>query len=245
MLSQAILDDRRADALVRALAESAKEFSPSISAAHDVDCFCRVVSNEFHKHLGDEARGLDQIPERIRASGLVPGEVLREILTRGADAVAGLAGRLGVDPSVFAVFATYWVRPFVRLAATTGAHTDTPATPATCPTCGAPPSLSKLRHEDGARLLWCAMCDTDWRVARLACPFCENNDAASLDFFEVEGEPRLHVDTCARCRRYIKVIDERRVEERPVSYDSFLWSSALYDILAEKRGLKTTSQEAL
>ena len=78
-----------------------------------------------------------------------------------------------------------------------------------CPVCGGSPDFAYLEKEQGARWLVCSRCDAQWPFYRLACPYCGNQEHASLAFFtDDKGLYRLHV--CDKCRRYIKAIDLRK-----------------------------------
>lgn len=80
-----------------------------------------------------------------------------------------------------------------------------------CPICGGGPDLAYLEKEVGERRLVCSRCDADWSYPRLRCPYCRNQEQASLSFFEDEGGLyRLY--TCNRCKCYLKVIDLRKTE---------------------------------
>jgi len=75
-----------------------------------------------------------------------------------------------------------------------------------CYVCGAPAALGELR-EDGARHLRCLQCGAVWRVPRLRCPSCGNEDHATLSTLSEEGRRGTRrVEACERCRRYVKVI---------------------------------------
>lgn len=75
-----------------------------------------------------------------------------------------------------------------------------------CPTCGSPPAMGALVPvADGrARQLACGCCGTRWGYARVACPFCGNEDADRLALLELEEEPSLRLDLCERCKGYVK-----------------------------------------
>lgn len=81
-----------------------------------------------------------------------------------------------------------------------------------CPVCGGSPDFSFLDKERGARWLLCSRCDSQWLFKRLECPFCGNDDHKSLAYFtDDHGVYRLY--TCEQCRRYIKAIDLRQIQE--------------------------------
>jgi FdhE protein len=77
---------------------------------------------------------------------------------------------------------------------------------ASCFLCGAGAALGELRA-DGGRHLRCGQCGASWRVRRLQCPSCGNEDHASLcTLYEEEDLATRRVEACDRCRRYLKVI---------------------------------------
>ncbi|MEA3427627.1 MAG: formate dehydrogenase accessory protein FdhE [Thermodesulfobacteriota bacterium] len=80
-----------------------------------------------------------------------------------------------------------------------------------CPICGSPPGLSMFQGE-GERFLVCAFCWHKWSSKRLYCPFCDNTDTKTLNYFFSEDEKEYRVDLCDKCKKYIKTIDTRKTE---------------------------------
>ncbi len=80
-----------------------------------------------------------------------------------------------------------------------------------CPICGSPPGLSMFQGE-GERFLLCAFCWHKWSSRRLYCPFCDNTDTKTLNYFFSEDEKEYRVDLCNKCKKYIKTIDTRKTE---------------------------------
>jgi len=74
-----------------------------------------------------------------------------------------------------------------------------------CPVCGSMPELSTF-EENGKRFLVCGFCSHKWSSKRIYCPFCENTDHETLQYFEIEGEEEYRVDVCDKCKRYIKTV---------------------------------------
>ncbi len=114
-----------------------------------------------------------------------------------------------------------------------------------CPLCGSFPAMEKLRRDDGKRILWCALCSTEWPFKRIMCPFCGNEDHNSLRYFFTEGDSSsektpLRVDVCDKCKKYIKTIDEREMPENETPDFSKENINTLYlDILAQKDGYQS------
>jgi FdhE protein len=107
--------------------------------------------------------------------------------------------------------------------------------PPDCPTCGASPVLAQLVFQEGfgQRQLCCGPCGTRWAYARLGCPFCGNDDPETLEALEIEGEPRLRLDTCSACHGYLKTYVGQGEEALFLSD----WASLHLDVLARERGL--------
>lgn len=82
-----------------------------------------------------------------------------------------------------------------------------------CPVCRSHPAMAYLRKDDGKRILWCQFCGTEWSFMRIKCPFCSNEDQDSLRYFFTDEKSPYRVYVCDKCKRYIKTIDQRKVEE--------------------------------
>ncbi len=78
-----------------------------------------------------------------------------------------------------------------------------------CPVCGSMPGLSTF-EENGKRYLVCGFCTHKWESKRIYCPFCENTDHETLQYFDIEGEEEYRVDVCDKCKKYIKTIDVKK-----------------------------------
>lgn len=105
-----------------------------------------------------------------------------------------------------------------------------------CPICGSQPSLSLLKEEEGKRYLLCSYCGYQWRTDRLICPFCNNKEQDSLNYFYGEGEEAHRIDLCEKCHQYMKTIDMRRIENSdPILEDL---ATLHLDILASKKGYR-------
>jgi FdhE protein len=102
-----------------------------------------------------------------------------------------------------------------------------------CPTCGAKPLLSRLTEQgDGKqRSLVCSLCATHWKVRRLGCPHCGNEEEESLEIFELEEQPELRLEVCNLCRGYLKTwVGE--LASAPFFSD---WSTLHLDAMAAER----------
>jgi FdhE protein len=104
-----------------------------------------------------------------------------------------------------------------------------------CPVCGKEPKIGELREEDGKRFLFCSQCGTEWNFFRIKCPFCGNEEQKTLSYFTVEEDERYRVDVCDRCKRYIKTIDFRNMQEEP-NLDLEDIATIHLDMLANEEG---------
>jgi len=81
-----------------------------------------------------------------------------------------------------------------------------------CPTCGSLPAMGRLEKEVGQRFLWCSVCNSQWQFHRLQCPFCLNADQTRLRYFFTDEASPYRVDVCDNCLRYLKTVDDRKLE---------------------------------
>lgn len=105
----------------------------------------------------------------------------------------------------------------------------------TCPVCGSLPLIGRITTKEGARRLTCAFCHTEYRVPRIACPYCGENKQEKLHFFDSPEEPGYRVETCKSCKMYIKTVDFRDLDRISLPLLDDLESLAM-DILARQEG---------
>ncbi len=104
-----------------------------------------------------------------------------------------------------------------------------------CPLCGSLPLLGELRDKEGFKYMTCSFCSHAYRVPRLSCTFCGEDDSEKLVFFTVDEEPGYRVEVCKSCSRYVKVADFRKLDRQTMPLLDDLESLAL-DILAAREG---------
>jgi FdhE protein len=80
-----------------------------------------------------------------------------------------------------------------------------------CPVCGNSPNLASL-DQDGGQHLHCSFCRHEWKSGRMGCVFCKNNEKDMQHYFFNEEEKEYRVKVCDHCRRFIKVVDLRRMD---------------------------------
>lgn len=103
-----------------------------------------------------------------------------------------------------------------------------------CPICGSYPQMSLLKGK-GQRFYLCSFCGFEWPGERLKCPFCENTEHESLHYYFAEEQKTYRIDTCDKCKRYIKTIDARELDHEPdLTLEDI--TTVHLDILAAKNG---------
>jgi len=105
-----------------------------------------------------------------------------------------------------------------------------------CPVCGGSPDLAFLDEEIGARRLACSRCNSQWRYARIGCPFCGADDPDQIAYYPSDDEVyRLYV--CQACRRYLKTKDLRRAGG-PVWVEVERITTVAMDVAARQEGYR-------
>ncbi len=111
-----------------------------------------------------------------------------------------------------------------------------------CPICGADARLGELRGNEQAKYLRCTRCGADWRVRRVRCVHCGNDDPDLLGYLYPEGQREtLRVDTCDHCHGYLKVL----IAFAPTAPEMLLVEDlgTLYlDLIAQERGYTRSPQ---
>jgi FdhE protein len=105
-----------------------------------------------------------------------------------------------------------------------------------CPICGSKPIIAELIGAERKKFLVCSCCGYEWRFNRIRCPFCDNEQAEAFKFFYTENEGKAYrVETCQKCKKYIKTVDTEELEEEIIPAVEDMGTLHL-DILAKKEG---------
>lgn len=113
----------------------------------------------------------------------------------------------------------------------------------TCPICGSLPLISSLKEKEGFRHATCSFCRHEYRIKRIGCPVCGEEEQKKLTFFTVDEEPGFRVDVCDSCKTYIKTIDFRDLDRIAVPVFDDLDSLAL-DYVAAGQGYRRATLSA-
>jgi len=141
-------------------------------------------------------------------------ELISKTVSQDADYLKGLSENTGVDENTLKFIAITLARPLFELAAdqVKEALSQDLWWKNYCPTCGSEPFMAKIRKGDNMRLLGCSLCGTEWQYDRARCPFCGNEDQKSIKFFFYHDQSPHRLYACDKCKRYIKCVDERKME---------------------------------
>jgi FdhE protein len=206
--------------------------------------------------FGIDIRAAEKLLDRICRAAVRSGEKLSaagEALIRAMNKRDGLADLLtdvlhdqdriretarneGLSPDMLSLLLYLAIKPSVETGSLklTGHLTEDHDYRTYCPVCGSGPIVGEL-DVDGKRWFHCGFCWCRWPVLRMGCPFCNNRDASSLEYFYADDEPEYRVDSCGRCGRYLKVIDVRKLDR--LFYPPLEQVVTLHlDMLAAKKG---------
>jgi len=191
---------------------------------------CRVA-REANPHLFEQVGKIEETLARERRD---LRNLLAEAVKEGR--AERIADQLGFDKKVFVYLVESSVKPSVEagMEQLSKQLKPDPWSKGICPVCGSCPSLSLLQGETGKRFLLCSFCGYRWSIERLICPSCGNMDPQSLGYFHTEGEEFCRIDTCEKCRHYIKTFDLRKMETPDVLLEDL--ATLHLDLLASRKG---------
>jgi len=194
----------------------------------------------FLEMLLEEQEGLGEAAKIIKA-GIEAGELstadtFTAFLKEDEPFFFAWAEKMPQAPRTLVFLAQAALTPGIEVAAEKlGTHItlDTPWKHGHCPICGSLPLIGELRDKEGFKYLTCSFCHTAYRVPRLLCPFCLEEEAGKLEFFQAKEEPGIRVDTCRTCNMYIKITDFRKMDRNSLPLMDDLESLPL-DIRAQR-----------
>lgn len=208
-------------------------------------------------------RGAESGPPRMRldrlpVDELVPlfADFLARAVDLGTDLMKRDAGALSGTPGAgwLALFGAaltsndsdedppFHVRAFLQPVATTLAAAIGEgignARGGRCFSCGGAPAVGALQdlpNALGSRSVFCSVCGSAWRLPRLLCVRCGEDDAAKLTVHTAESLPWVRLDECKTCHRYLKTIDLRQRGNAVPLVDDL--ATLELDLWARERGL--------
>ena len=210
-----------------------EDFSLDIEASAGLfQALCKI-SKEANLHMAEQEEKIQTMIEKKKID-------LKKLLKEGLkeERIEKVADEFGLDKEVLLFLVQNSIRPSIeagreQLRSEVNSETWLKGY---CPICGSLPSLSLLKEEVGKRYLLCSYCGYQWRTDRISCPFCNNKEQGSLQYFYGEGEETYRIDLCDKCHQYIKMIDLRNVGESDFILEDL--ATLHLDILASQKGYK-------
>jgi FdhE protein len=189
----------------------------------------RLAASPLPARLGESVTA---IRDRLKGT---PGED-RAVVSRMLEGVAEPGGEAGLTRHLAWSAVAAVLGPAIQAFEAVPEADEPRWTHSTCPTCGALPVVAELvpRGEGRARRFACGLCRTRWGYKRIGCPYCQNDDPARIDLFEIEGETMLRLDTCGECKGYVKTVKDEAAP--PFLADD--WSTVHVDVLASAKGYR-------
>ncbi|MFC1834788.1 formate dehydrogenase accessory protein FdhE [Thermodesulfobacteriota bacterium] len=184
--------------------------------------------------IKDELAGVGDALE----SGKFDPDAGAESLLKSQEAVLEkIAADLRVTPQVFSFVMRQLVKPFVEKRAESIGPLPAELfwVKGYCPICGSWPSMAFLTGEGGQRWLRCSFCSYEWRFMKTQCPFCDNEDFETMEYFYSEDRKSERVDVCHNCGKYLVTVDLRESPGDLVLNVAALGMVYL-DILAQEKG---------
>lgn len=163
---------------------------------------------------GDMASTAQTVLKAIEEDKFDQSELFAGLLNEDDAFFENTAKKLEVEKKDLAFIAYTSLKPSLSMCAeqlSAYMDKDKPWEKGYCPICGSQPGLSMFQGE-GERFLFCGFCWHKWASNRIVCPFCDNTDTKTLNYFFSEDEKEYRVDLCDKCKKYIKTIDSRKTE---------------------------------
>ncbi|MEE4261097.1 MAG: formate dehydrogenase accessory protein FdhE [Desulfobacteraceae bacterium] len=187
-----------------------KEFLYDEIEAGKLFCVICQHAKDANPKLADDAETILNAVDNV----IKPGELFSGLLAGGDALYQKLAAELKVGGSTLGFCSYNSLKPSLEMCAdqlTPYLNKEEPWLKGYCPICGGPPILSILKS-GGDRALICSFCWHPWSVKRVYCPFCENRDGQTQQYFYHEGEKEFRVDLGDCCKKYAKTLDSRETE---------------------------------
>jgi FdhE protein len=162
-------------------------------------------------HSGEKLAGAGEALIRAMRDGEGMDGLFADVLS-DEGRINALAKTMDVSPEMIALLLYLAVKPSIAAGARQLATrlVGSQKNRSSCPICGSMPIIGEL-DTDGSQWMHCRWCWHRWPVKRIACLFCGSRERASLEYLYSDDEPEYRVNLCGACRRYLKVVDTRKM----------------------------------
>ena len=198
---------------------------------------------------------INQLRSQVDGNSNPTATWLGILIRNEENALIESAEELGLEPDVFRFALEQMFKPLMQwLAQSLARYVEQMVWDrGYCPICGSYPDASYLKKgkdeqeyliaHGGQRWLHCSMCGYEWRLHRIVCPYCGNDDADSLEYFAAKKSAHEKLYVCHKCKRYLACMDTSALIRIP-SGDLLPFELLHLDIMAREKGfipLKTAS----
>jgi FdhE protein len=210
-----------------------KEFPLDIEASVSLFQSLCQIGKEANPYLSEQVKKIEENIDKKRLD-------LKALLEAGGDErkIEEVAKDLALDKKILQFLIHSSLKPSIEAGVEELSREIESETwmRGSCPVCGSLPSLSLLKEEVGKRFLLCSYCGYQWRIDRIICPFCNNQDQESLHYFSAEGEEPYRIYLCDKCHQYTKTIDLRTLGKTDPSLEDL--ATLHLDLAASKKGYR-------
>ena len=117
-----------------------------------------------------------------------------------------------------------------------------------CPVCATRPVASVIRigARQSLRYLHCALCGTEWNVARAKCTACEADKGVhylSLDSDAQPSEAVARAEACDECKAYLKIFNQEKDPQVDPYADDL--ATLTLDVLVDEQGFARSGPNLL
>ncbi len=152
-------------------------------------------------------------------------------------------------PFVGAALQVYFMRQAAAVSADDVSHCDIATV---CPVCAMRPVASLLRiggAQANLRYLVCALCQTEWNMARVKCSSCEQDKGVHYLSLSQDADKAgaaqaaIRAEACDECKSYLKIFNQEK-DPRVDPYADDLATLAL-DVLVDEQGFARSGPNLL
>lgn len=204
-------------------------------------------------NLEQEISALDSHLEDNPESGRI---WLNSFLFSDEQIVAETAEKLGIDTEITSFMLEQCLKPYLEtLASCMSPYIERMRLDrGYCPVCGAYPDTTYLRQKQetqeylraqgGQRWLHCSLCAYEWRLRRMVCPYCDNEESDSLEYFYEQESQHERIYVCRKCNKYVTCLDTSQLVDIPLT-ELLPFEMLPLDIAAQEMGYQPIVQKVL
>ena len=184
------------------------------------------------------SRDVDRINEALERGELALEELFEKAVAEDHKYMADMSSRLNLREGLLLFLAENSLQPiYEAYGEQLKDHVDQERWwKSYCPICGSKPVMAELIGSERKRFLICSCCGYEWRFTRIKCPFCDNEERRKFKYFFTEEKGKAYrVETCQKCKKYIKTVDTNEVDGEVVPLVEDVGTLYL-DALARKEG---------